>query len=1265
MEHNSSFNKQLRKEITARAVMNREIKTLQENIDKNIEEIYNVDMEIKRIKKLILKRKKKNGTCTDLSLRVNKLNFSKTDLKNKIEALKQIISHIEEKKDKVKLKIKELKKKIKNLPVENPFDFTGYVEKQKEENEIDLGLFLELAEENKIIYNQAPINTLIEDTEKLKNGFFTNGYFTLGDEGEIDTNRFFKDSNELAKFIDKILDNYDDHPSIYYTGNIYRYFKNFKRVNRSEHGREANEFNNIEKYNGKNCYIPDGNGCFLKCINYIFNKDFNKEYFEFIKSYKRRTNVMPRCRIPEFCKRYKIDIGIYDLINGRILPRTVKQKNICVYIHKNHYCVIWKKNRRDFLLNGVNEIENNFKYIKNKINENNIKQRIRYRFPKHETIDQLENVFVFDLETHNDQEFAEVYAAGLYDVNRLHDKWDRDLTPDELIIERKNVTVFDASNGNCIMNMLKYISENYDGDGRTYIDKDGDEIISSYRILLVAHYSSGFDSWVVLNSLVKEITELKIIKTARGLISLSFRCGFKIVNTVEVPQYVKFTCSKSHIKGSLEKIGREYNLQLELLKGEIEHSVINKNNFVELRHIWEPYLISDVLCLAFIYARHSMEMQKMTGFGIKDCLTEASLGWKCFGTYNKDREFYTFNNKYVRNFIRKSIKGGRVGAFIRYFESNQFDEIMSTIKKHLKINDNEISNIIDEYLKYINTKRDEFKLEFENGEKDYRKINKKELDNFLNKKLGELEISKELQKINKDDLLVSYDFNSLYPSAQIDKNSNWPKIETSYPFKKYMNDAVCSLFNSGRWNELNRSAFLTVNYHNNENMIFQHLAVKEKVENPYKNNRLEEINRMRNGIIIDTLTSVDIVEIVKYDGVILDIYEGFFSHNLEFNPYTEFVTDMFQKRDMFKSQGKDLLQNLAKKIGLSVYGGNIRKDINEEYKCVTENWIRENFDDRVKEWFPLKNGNFIVKLEDDDGVDDYDKAKSINTMPSHFGSYILSHSKRLMNNVFREIDGFYSNNIYYGDTDSGYIHKKHWSTLVEKGFVGKSLGLGKNDYGDSGIFYAWFLAPKIKYCLVIDDFGIISAKRTFKGYSEEHRMIKLEEYISLSEGKSVSGRFSIDWTKTFEGIKIPHRKQNCSDCDNKKFCNICILKPKMNCFNCEMERSCKSCLDLISQKKTYSTDINMLKRKPPNEKHQMLPHYKGVYEPKRNNIDFESAKEVLMKEDYKMVVKRRFERIYTALESMDYTKYEDISENKERYIYGIKHVKTDKIDNYI
>ena len=35
------------------------------------------------------------------------------------------------------------------------------------------------------------------------------------------------------------------------------------------------------------------------------------------------------------------------------------------------------------------------------------------------------------------------------------------------------------------------------------------------------------------------------------------------------------------------------------------------------------------------------------------------------------------------------------------------------------------------------------------------------------------------------------------------------------------------------------------------------------------------------------------------------------------------------------------------------------------------------------------------------------------------------------------------------------------------------------------------------------------------------------------------------------------------------------------------------------------------------------------------------------------------------LDFKSYIKYEDIPENKEIFIYGFKHVKTDKVDNYI
>ena len=43
---------------------------------------------------------------------------------------------------------------------------------------------------------------------------------------------------------------------------------------------------------------------------------------------------------------------------------------------------------------------------------------------------------------------------------------------------------------------------------------------------------------------------------------------------------LKISCERS-----LEKIGKEYELQPEILKGEIEHSVINKSNFAVLKQI--------------------------------------------------------------------------------------------------------------------------------------------------------------------------------------------------------------------------------------------------------------------------------------------------------------------------------------------------------------------------------------------------------------------------------------------------------------------------------------------------------------------------------------------------------------------------------------------------------------------------------------------------------------------------------------------------------
>ena len=76
------------------------------------------------------------------------------------------------------------------------------------------------------------------------------------------------------------------------------------------------------------------------------------------------------------------------------------------------------------MLNRVGEKEAKFNFFKNKMNENNLGQRSRYSFRKHEIIDRLGNAFLIDLETFNDQEVAEAYAVEFYIVNRLRDKWD-------------------------------------------------------------------------------------------------------------------------------------------------------------------------------------------------------------------------------------------------------------------------------------------------------------------------------------------------------------------------------------------------------------------------------------------------------------------------------------------------------------------------------------------------------------------------------------------------------------------------------------------------------------------------------------------------------------------------------------------------------------------------------------------------------------------------------------------------------------------------
>ena len=73
--------------------------------------------------------------------------------------------------------------------------------------------------------------------------------------------------------------------------------------------------------------------------------------------------------------------------------------------------------------------------------------------------------------------------------------------------------------------------------------------------------------------------------------------------------------------------------------------------------------------------------------------------------------------------------------------------------------------------------------------------------------------------------------------------------------------------------------------------------------------------------------------------------------------------------------------------------------------------METEYDDNVSDYWKVQNGDYIVKLKKDGGLECDNELNK--TLPSHQGVFLLSNSKRIMNNFIREINGFYKNNIYY------------------------------------------------------------------------------------------------------------------------------------------------------------------------------------------------------------------------------------------------------------
>ena len=139
-------------------------------------------------------------------------------------------------------------------------------------------------------------------------------------------------------------------------------------------------------------------------------------------------------------------------------------------------------------------------------------------------------------------------------------------------------------------------------------------------------------------------------------------------------------------------------------------------------------------------------MEEITGFGMKNSLTLPSLANKYFNSLRdeNDEPIYTYTDPFIREFVRKSKKGGRCAALNQYYKSSISDEVFNIFSKELNVNGN-ICQILVKYFEYTNKHRKIIGDEYDSQFHDYGDISQEGRIKHINKELNEVPIHKKLQ----------------------------------------------------------------------------------------------------------------------------------------------------------------------------------------------------------------------------------------------------------------------------------------------------------------------------------------------------------------------------------------------------------------------------------------------------------------------------------------------------------------------------------------
>ena len=179
---------------------------------------------------------------------------------------------------------------------------------------------------------------------------------------------------------------------------------------------------------GNNCFIPTKRYCRAKCINSLTGEDFKQQYLDFIRNEKTGQIFLTKARIEPFCRANNIKLGYFDGI--RVFPRPVTDRDNALFLHNNHFCLIWRSEKVSFN-QAFQELKDNFKVVDNFITEEDVNSHFNYEFIPKKIVSHMTSFSVYDLETHNTDR-ARPYCISFYRFCKLAGRYDRDLTPYEM-----------------------------------------------------------------------------------------------------------------------------------------------------------------------------------------------------------------------------------------------------------------------------------------------------------------------------------------------------------------------------------------------------------------------------------------------------------------------------------------------------------------------------------------------------------------------------------------------------------------------------------------------------------------------------------------------------------------------------------------------------------------------------------------------------------------------------------------------------------------